>query len=116
MQEEILEKQPDTDFRVYAIWMPLTWKDVRTEWDPELLSDARVSHYWDEECVSGFWFSEHVTGQKPVAWDAYFLYGADATWDDTLGPLVSTGYPIVAKSEKLQADLLAPCVLDQVEC
>jgi len=116
VQAEILDSQPDTNVHVYAVWMPLTWKDARSEWDPEILSDARVTHYWDEECVTGFWFSERVSGQKPVAWDAYFLYSTGATWEDIPGPLISTGHPIVAETEQLQADLFAQCPADDVDC
>ena len=116
MQTEILEKRPDVNVYVYAVWMPLTWKDVRTEWDPEILADARVTHYWDEACVTGFWFSESVSGQQPVAWDAYFLYGADATWEDIPGPLISNGHPIVTKAEQLQADLVAQCLTNGFDC
>ena len=87
--------------------MPLVSGDARSEWDPELLTDPRVSYYWDEGRVSGVWFSEHVSGQQPLAWDAYFLYGADAAWSDGPGPLVSTGYTIIDRAEQLGADLTA---------
>lgn len=87
--------------------MPLVQGDARSEWDPELLSDRRVSYFWDEERISGFWFSEHVSGQKPLAWDAYFLYDAGGTWDDVPGPLISEGYTIIDMAERLKSDLLA---------
>ena len=90
-----------------AVWMPLVQGDARSKWDPDLLTDARVTYFWDEQRVTGMWFSEQVSGQQPLAWDAYFLYGAHAAWDDVPNPLVSTGYTIIDKSEQLRADLLS---------
>ena len=91
--------------QVIAVWMPLVSGDARAKWDPDLLADARVSYFWDEERVTGRWFSEYISGQKPLAWDAYFLYGPDATWDDIPGPLVSTGYTIMDAVGQLGADM-----------
>lgn len=87
--------------------MPLVQGDARAKWDPELLSDPRVSYFWDEGRVSGVWFSEQISGQQPLSWDSYFLYGPGAVWDDVPGPLVSTGYTIIEKAEQLNADLAA---------
>lgn len=79
--------------------------DARDKWVPELLSDPRVSYFWDEERLSGVWFSDQISGQQPLSWDSYFLYGPDATWEDIPDPLISTGYTIIEKVEQLEADL-----------
>lgn len=88
-----------------AVWMPLVRTDARSEWNPDLLSDPRVSYFWDEGRVSGNWFAQHVSGQEPLAWNAYFLYGADSVWNDGPGPLVSTGYGIIDWAGQLEANL-----------
>ena len=107
MQTEILEKQLDAELRVIAVWMPLVRGDARDQWDPELLNDPRVSYFWDEERLSGNWFSEHISGQQPLSWDSYFLYGPGATWSDEgiSEPVVSTGYTIISKAGQLDMDL-----------
>ncbi|MEZ4713919.1 MAG: hypothetical protein R3A44_42435 [Caldilineaceae bacterium] len=55
--------------------------------------------------MSGNWFAQHVSQQEPLAWDAYFLYGADAVWEAEPGPLISTGYTIMERTQQLSADL-----------
>ena len=85
--------------------MPLIQSDARDQWDPALLMDQRVSYFWDEARVSGFWFSELISGQQPLSWDSYFLYGPEATWDDIPGPLVSSGYTIIEFADQLNADI-----------
>ena len=107
MQTELLASEPGADIHVYAVWMPLTRTDMRSAWNPNLLPDKRVTHYWDEDRISGYWFSEHVSHQQPLAWDAYFLYDADATWDDVPSPLIGTGYTIIANAKRLQAEFSA---------
>jgi hypothetical protein len=87
--------------------MPLVEGDSRSAWDPELLVDPRVSYFWDEGRISGRWFAEHVSEQEPLAWDAYFLYGVEAAWVDSPGPLVGAGYPIIDETDQLAADFTA---------
>ena len=55
MQKEILERQPKANLRVYAVWFCMVPGDSRSEWPPELLTDARVEHYWDEAKAVGTW-------------------------------------------------------------
>lgn len=55
--------------------------------------------------MSEFWFSEQISGQQPLSWDSYFLYGPDTTWDAVPGPLVSSGYTIIQFADQLNADM-----------
>ena len=96
---------------VYAVWFDVLAGDDRSAWDPRLLSDERVVHYWDPERLLGTWlpqqpeYEDHVFG--PLAWDIFFLYGPDALWDETPGPLVSSGSTVISKSGRLEEDWIA---------
>ena len=78
--------------------------DSREDWDSKVLDDPRVVHFWDQRARTGRWFGDHVAG-RGLAWDAFFLYGPDATWVETPEPLASTGRTIIHQHEKLKADL-----------
>jgi hypothetical protein len=38
-----------------------------------------------------------------IAWDAFFLYGSDATWQEEPGPSLSSDGPILQESASLTA-------------
>jgi hypothetical protein len=76
--------------------------DSRGLVDRKVLNDHRVANYYDPNRVVGTWFAEH-TGDAGIVWDAYFLYGADASWTDEPGPLVSSGRTVIGSSEDLAA-------------
>jgi hypothetical protein len=38
-----------------------------------------------------------------VVWDAYYLYGPDAHWDQAPGPLLASGHPIIDRKDQLKA-------------
>jgi hypothetical protein len=100
-----LEERPDAKLAVYAIWLPMLGGDARDEWDPAVLDDERVAHFWDEERVSGKWLGDHETGDlgSPggVVWDAYLLFGPDARWEDEPSELVAAGAPIIGETDEL---------------
>jgi len=91
---------------VYAIWFDVLAGDARSKWDSTLMNDARVTELWDAAGELGNWFpqqdeySEIVHG--PLAWDIFFLYGEDATWEDVPLPLVESGSTIIASPDKLK--------------
>jgi hypothetical protein len=105
VQTNILEKYPDSDLKVYAIWFEMLSGDARDTWDPAVLSDDRVRHFWDARGAAGRWYSKHVYGEDGIAWDVYFLYGPDAEWQSTPPPLISTGGDIISTTEPLAADV-----------
>lgn len=80
--------------------------DSRSAWPSGLLSDPRVHHFWDESKIVGRWYGENVTSKKEghIEWDAYFLYGSDAIWDDK-PEMISWGRTIVATREELRENL-----------
>jgi hypothetical protein len=78
--------------------------DSRRLLDTRVLSDPRVTYFWDQEKVVGRWFSAHVTNRRHITWDAYFLYGPEARWDQEPGPLMSrsSASSVIAAASQLQ--------------
>ena len=69
-----------------------------------LLSDPRVTHFWDGQRQIGRWYSQQE-GEQGLLWDAYRLYGPAATWTDAPGPVLSQGGPVVERRAELQTAL-----------
>ena len=105
-----METFPDADLKVYAIWFDVLTGDDRSKWDSTLLNDERVTELWDAEGELGDWFprqdaySDVVHG--PLAWDIFFLYGGDATWEGVPLPLVESGSTIIGSRDKLKESIL----------
>jgi hypothetical protein len=91
--------------------------DSREQWRSDLLTDVRVTHYWDEpRAVGTLYFqnlpdiwnrraAETVAPQELVLWDAYLLYPPDARWEDRPPEVVSWGSTILLTRDKLKRDL-----------
>ena len=70
------------DLRAYVIWLPIRKLDDRN-WaikGTRQYADARVKYFWDRAGITGKIWQE-VLDLQGVAWDVYFLYRADETWD-----------------------------------
>ena len=107
MQQEILEQHEQAPLRVYAVWFNMLEGDDRSYFKPEVLSDSRVTHLWDAQRVVGGWFAENCELQAckgETAWDAFFVLGPDAKWEDGPGPFVDSGSgrTIFGEREKLR--------------
>lgn len=107
MQTSILEQYPTGKLRVYAVWLPMLWLDTRGMWDGNNMPDPRVTHFWDGQRIIGKWFASEVDDYQGISWDAYYLYGPDATWAATPSPLVASGGPIYPNRAALQAKMTA---------
>lgn len=89
------------------MWFNMLPADARERWDPSLLTDPRVVHYWDAEAEIGRWFGEHRDEigfsyfSGAVVWDAYLLFGPDAEWREVPVPLESFGFTVLADKEEL---------------
>jgi hypothetical protein len=117
VQHELLAKYPKANLRAYAVWFNMYPGDARSKWPPDLLTDARVIHRWDEHKAMGLWYAP-LTGSMrrelapgsswsngAVLWDAYLLYAPDATWSDTpTTGLIHWGRTIVAGRQTLKND------------
>ncbi len=83
--------------------------DDRSNVDANLIPDARATHFWDPDRLLGTWFPKQEEYKSltfgPIAWDIYFLYGADAKWEDTPEPLVTSGRTVISKSANLEKSL-----------
>lgn len=77
--------------------------DAREMWNGSNIPDPRVIHYWDGEYVIGEWFAKQVDGYEGIAWDAYYLYGPDTTWDEVPSPLVGSGGTIYGERDTLNS-------------
>lgn len=96
-----MKKHPSAPLRVEVVWLPMLVGDSQALIDRRVLSDPRVTYYWDPQRVVGRWFSGNVTQQPGITWDAFFLYGAQAHWDSTPGPLVQSGSSIIGNTNDL---------------
>lgn len=119
VQKELLDGVPETDLRVYAISFHVLPSDhlaKRLVWPEDLMGDPRVTHYWDENRIVGRWYEAEVTrlgadDEERVEWDAYFLYGPDAVWDEDPPEHISWGRTIIGSREELSRnfrDLVRP--------
>jgi len=85
--------------------------DARDEWDDQLLADPRVTHLWDQERTVGRWLADDQnldlgdTGE--VVWDAFLLFGPEATWEHAPSGLLAWGAPVVGRFPELE-DALTP--------
>lgn len=97
----------DPNLRVYAVWLPVLWSDFRWTWRP-VLTDSRVTNFWDGRGEVGRWFLPNVTHREGarIEWDAYFVYPPAARWDTLPAPLLHWGRPVSDEQEELQRALL----------
>jgi hypothetical protein len=103
VRSDILAKHPDAPLIVYAIWTDKLFRDSRSQWDAGGLTDHRVVHFWDGRDISGSWFVHHLPGYQGNDWDAYALFGPDATWtDSTLPAVVVSGSNIIDRFDALR--------------
>lgn len=98
--------------------MPILPTDARDEWDDQLLADPRVTHLWDPERTVGQWLANDQnldlgdTGE--VVWDAFLLFGPEATWESAPSEPLAWGTPILGRFPEL-ADTLVPLLKESVE-
>jgi hypothetical protein len=117
IEDEVLKQYPKLNIHVYAIWYEMYPGDSPKAFPSakKTMPDARVEHYWDKKKATGRWFQANVPSdyKKPIMWDAYYLYDADAQWGIAPGstpePLVSHGRTILETRKELlkQVSLLS---------
>lgn len=105
MQNQLLAQYPSEQLRVYAVWLPMLWGDARHRWNGNTMPDVRVIHFWDGDLQVGQWFAQEVDGYEGIAWDVYYLYGPDATWDTIPSPLIGSGGTIYGERDTLKMHL-----------
>ena len=114
MQEELLDTHADADVRVYAIWFSMFGTEQRDDWPPDILTDRRVTHWWDEGKAAGRWYMPRIDEMRDtmasgsggfagnVLWDSYLVYGPEARWDDSPTGLRRWGRTILRTQEGLR--------------
>ena len=119
MQTSLLDSNPNARLRVYAVWYNMFPGDSRAKWPPDLLTDGRVVHYWDErQLVGNMYFQnlpqiwerrapETAPPADLILWDAYLLYEPTIRWDDAPPGVVSWGSSILQTQDRLMRDLEA---------
>jgi len=80
--------------------------DSRSNWDPSLLDDPRVTQFWDGDRIAGRWLADHRTGglERPagVVWDAFLGFAASSRWHSEPSDLLTAGSTIIANTDSLE--------------
>jgi hypothetical protein len=85
VQERVLDKITSDKLEAFVVWTPRYFGDSRpiASASMELVSDRRAMHFWD----GTGWLGKHygkalkLPGRRTFAWDVYFVFNADATWE-----------------------------------
>jgi len=110
VRKSILDEEPSQDVRIYAVWLNQRSTDARDEIDESILTDPRVTQYWDGEALTGTYFAEADLGRlgySGFVYDVYYVFGGDANWQDEPAPLAGAGVPVVSHVEELLAEIRA---------
>jgi len=85
----------------------MLYGDSRDAWNTDLLADKRVRHYWDGKDRVGLELASTGIGGLGggVVWDAFLVFGRDATWIDAPGPLVAAGSNVIDSTDEFAAGL-----------
>ncbi len=111
--QTILTKNPDIDVAVYTIWFRGYRGGSREAWPKELLTDKRVTHYWDEQDIVGTWFAKQGENIGLAArdgiflWDAFLLFSRDSIWEEYPNDLQTGSSPVMSSIKLLQESLLS---------
>ena len=84
---KVLENIEDDNLRATIVWLPMLGSDNRQAAEKRVseFSDKRLTYFWDGDRLTGkLW--KKVLEIKGIAWDVYFLYGAEAKWKDDAPP------------------------------
>ena len=101
MRSNLLQKYPSSSVRVYAVWFDMLSGDSRDLVDRRVLNDPRVTNFYDPNKLVGSFFAEHSDQGGGIVWDAYFLYGPDASWSSEPGPVLSSGGSVISSTSDL---------------
>ncbi|HEX2463650.1 MAG TPA: hypothetical protein VHR17_03430 [Thermoanaerobaculia bacterium] len=107
-----MQDHPELDVAVYAVWFSMVDTDERERWQPGLLDDPRVRHFWDEGKVAGRWFAAHdqtlgVDFEGETLWDVFFVFSRDARWNELPTAMTAWGRPVIQEKRMLRRAVLA---------
>jgi hypothetical protein len=123
IEDYVLKRYPKLPIKVYAVWFEMYPGDSPAAFPAaqQMLPDRRVRHWWDDSKNVGRWFYPVVpTNTKgDIQWDAFYLYGEQATWTDQQpAPLLTWGRTILTDRKKLTdklAEIAGPPTASAVE-
>ncbi len=71
------------------MWVPeLGARESHVAGATRLMSDARVTHYWDEQEAVGTSYAKQILSMDDFAlWDFYMLFDRSVSWRDTRLPV-----------------------------
>ena len=104
MQSQILRRYPNADLRVYVVWLPVMPLDARFP-VADLLVDRRATHYWDNERRVSDALGDAYGSPGQLVWDAFFVFGPHATWNDGPPRPLESGSPVVEHVAMLKSAL-----------
>lgn len=104
MQSQILKRYPDADLRVYVVWLPVMPLDARFD-VARLLIDPRATHYWDNDQLVSHALGNAYGSPSQLVWDAFFVFGPDARWNDGPPRPLESGGPVVDYMATLKSRL-----------
>lgn len=105
MQTQLLKEYSSEELRVYAVWLQMLPSITNDKWDPTIIPDARVKHFWDGDLDVARWFARQVDGYEGVSWDMYYLYGPNAVWKSVPSPLAGSGGTIYRERDVLMTQV-----------
>ncbi len=105
VQQQILNEHPHSDLKVYVVWFNMLSGDSRKGWDGFLVPDPRATNLWDQKRLVSRTLGDEVQGASQPVWDAYLLYGPEATWGKEPPRPVGTGSTIYGTRVRLRAEI-----------
>jgi hypothetical protein len=94
VQSQILRRNPDADLRVYVVWLPVMPLDARFD-VADLLVDGRATHFWDNGQLVSEALGTAYGSPGRLVWDAFFVFGPDASWEAGPPRPLGSGSPVV---------------------
>ena len=83
-----LKSVTDDRVRAYIVWTPIFGGNFMraSRQLSRSFPDKRVSYFADSEALAGHLWERVLKTGREEAWDVYFLYGADARWNEEEPP------------------------------
>jgi hypothetical protein len=103
--QNILERYPDADLRVYVIWVKRWVTDTRAAIDGAGMVDPRVPHLWDARNVVGLRFLERFGLDLGLDYDFFLLFDPTASWGSAPPRPLSAGATVIGENKRLARDI-----------
>jgi hypothetical protein len=104
VQSQILRQYPDADLRVFVVWLPVMPLDARFD-VADVMVDGRARHFWDNEQRVSKDIAATYGSPGQLVWDAFFVFGPDARWNEGPPRPLADGSPVVENMATLESAL-----------